>query len=578
MKSNILKKQILTVLFTLYIVSSKVYADANIIYAPTKAPTLPQNEVANSLPQNTTSRITPEAEVASTYEFTANSIDFNNVYNIVEDNNNFYCYENGNLVKSGWRMISKASFSHFAPVDSFSADYIWAFFTNTGKALKASSGKIRKAKFGKYNYAFNEYGQLLTGFFNDNGEMWTESDDDDPFDLLSDGNNLYHANELNGALTEGWYKLANASSRYPYKDTIWLYFTPSSCKLARSTGSNYKSVNIGGKTYAFDDNGVMLTGFEATQYNIDHGGNPKNVYFGPDGAEVRSGFFTVDMSDESNFERFEEYDNYDDDIKIYLNKGGKVYSNTITKIGAHYYGFDQNGVMLTGLTVWNNGNYITTIDVESTNGKTFINDGRYATKNGGSGTLSSTDTLHYFDKTGKRSIGARLDFSDTEYTYGASNYGAYNGRQNSSFYIHGLLLKPLEGAKYGVYIVNPTKQRYSMAELCKTENVVVNRNGKTEIGHNTIKDEDDNYWLVSNSSLLNVYTVPIRYSGNENTYYFESTNSSGYKTWIKFGDKDSQGRTCVLDVTPNGTRLAGGAVSMYQNKIYQDNAINFYIN
>lgn len=582
MRKNLFKKLNISILALSFIVSNvATFAEASIIIAPTQNPPTTQyvenyhnyDSYGNIISPISGNVVSPEAEVITTFTYEPESIDYITVHHIVEENNNYYCYENGAMVRNGWRKISRSSFGAFAPVDSYHDSYIWAYFTQSGKAMKGSNGSIKKVRIGDYSYAFNEYGQLLLGFFNDRGDMWDENESEDPFDLIEDSGTLYHADELSGVLTVGWYRLRNDTSRYPNKNAIWLYFAPSSFKITRSTGSNYKSLTISGKTYAFDDNGVMLTGFEASQYNEEHGGNPKTVYFGADGAEVKNGFFNIDMDDEYTYEMFEEYDDNDEDITIYLSKSGQVYKNMIKKIGSGYYGFDQNGVLLKGLTVWNGSDYVATVDTDSTNGKDFMSSGIYCQKNGGRVTLSSNDTLQYFDDRGKRITSGKINLSDNVYTYFATTAGAVSGVHNKKYYVNGLLVKP-EDSRYGVYILNPTKSNYTMAELSNTDNIIVNSSGSVQTGSGVIKDDNDNYWLVEGSKLINVYSINIKKTGG--TYYFKST-VAGREEWIPFGNTDSNGRTCVMQVTPNGTRVEGGAVSYFQTKIDTHHAINFYI-
>ena len=504
------------------------------------------------------------------------SIDYVNIHEIVEYNNNYYCYENGNFVINGWRKISLSSFAKFAPVSDFKYENIWAFFAGGGKAIKAASNSFKKVNIGGYTYAFNEYGQLITGYFNDQAEMWNEKDSEDPFNLLNDNNNLYHSDEYTGILTSGWHKLKDPTSRYPNKDIIWLYFQPNNHKIARSTGNSYKSLTIDGKNYAFDDNGVMLTGFEATRYNELHGGPVKRVFFDQDGAEVKNGFYNIDMSDDENIERFDEYSDYDEDITIYLSKNGQIYKNTIKKINNGYYGFDQNGVLLKGLTVWTGDNYVDTIDTESTDAKSFMISGRYKTKNGDSRSLNSSDTLYYFNNSGKRvTTSTKIEFANDTYTFLSNSSWAIEGLHSSKYYIHGLLIKPEEDTDYGVYIENPTKSDYTMKEIANTANIVIRSNGSVVSSKSVQKDENDNYWLVNNKSLVNIYSVQVKIQGSK--YYFRSENKNGSDVWIEFGEKDSYGRTCVEDVVANGTRLSNGAISYYQERLQQGGAINFNI-
>ena len=575
MKKGTFKKLNIAILsFVVCLSNVAAFADANIIYAPTTAASIVNNAKIQDTISPSSSIVSSEVVTAGSY--VQGSIDYYNVYNIVENNNNYYCYENGDVVRNGWRKISIQSFARYAPTDGFNYNYIWAYFTSNGSAVKANNGGVKRVKIGDYTYSFNEYGQLLTGFFNENGEMWNESMNEDPFDLLSDSGTLYHSSESSGVMTAGWCKLNTTTSRYPNKTTIWMYFSPSNFRITRTTNNNYKSLTINGKTYAFDDNGVMLTGFEASQFNEDHGGTSRTVYFGEDGAEVTNGFYNIDMSDDYYSELFEDYNEYDEDITIYLSKKGTVYKNTIKKINSGYYGFDQNGVVLKGLTVWNGGDYITTIDTENTDGRDFIITGKYFSKYSGLETLSSGDTLHYFDSRGKRvTTSGRLEFADNQYTYSATNSGALEGAHNGKYYKHGLLLKPENGIKFGVYIVNPTKTDYSMSELVNTTNVVINSSGSIISSNSAQKDDDENYWLISSKSLVNIYTVPIKVSGS--TYYFKSENKNGKEEWIKFGVADAYGKTCVTQVLPNGSSTSGGVRSAYQITLNSESAINFHI-
>ena len=573
MKNKILKKlNIFCIIIGLLIGSVNSYG-ASVIYAPTTVPTVSAND------GNSGSVIMPESEVYASLNEDASMANYYAVFNIFENNGNYYCNDNGKLVVNAWRKISKYSFAQFAPVDDFPEEYIWAFFGAGGKALKSTNGKIRKYAIGNSYYAFNEYGQMLQGFFNESGEMWDERSEQNPFYLINDDKeNLYHADEISGALTSGWLIYAGNVEKYPNKNIIWLYFNPSTHRVTRTTSSNYKSMTINGSTYAFDDVGIMLTGFEAYQYNEEHGGNTSRVpYFNESGAEVKNGFMNVDFEDEwaSDIYENDEYDDYDN-ITIYLNKNGKMYKNTIKQIDSGYYGFDDNGVMVKGLSVWNGNEYVTTINAEQTSIKQYINSGKYVDRNGVTRTLSSNDEVHYFNQNGKRvTSSVSIEFREGSYTFSANNLGALNGLHNKKYYAHGILMKPESGVKFGVYIPDPVKENYTMAELELAGAVVVNSSGTVINSTTGQKDENDYYWLVNGSRFLNVYSVNVKKQGTK--YYFRGTNSKGNEEWIEFGEKDHYGRTCVTDVMTNGKRTSSGAVSYYQVKITNENALNFTI-
>ena len=582
-KSKIIK--ILMISSITLLISFNAYS-ADIIYSTTKPVVIETkgNIVSEETPDPVyrpgESVGTKSSEVVGSVNVVS-SIDYNNIYNLIEDSGNFYCKESdGTMAKNAWRKISRASFARYAPVEGFTKDYIWAYFTSTGKAIKASNGSMRKINVGNYTYAFNEYGQLLTGFFNENGEIWNENDNDGPFALLSgEGSTLYFADLNTGVLKTGWLKIENMMDElYPNKNFLWLYFNPSNYKIVRSTSNNYKSQSIDGFTYAFDDNGIMLTGFEPYHYNEEHGGNTtKMVYFAEDGHEIKDRFVNIEYGDEDDLYEIYGDDMYDDeDIMVYLGRKGQMFQNTIKKVGNAYYGFDERGVVVRGLSVWNNKEYVATIDVDATDGKELIMGGTYVDKRGSNQVIQSGDVLHFFDASGRRQTKADIEFADEKYTFEGSNSGGYDRVVNTKCYSHGLLIKPPSYIKYGIYIPNPTKRNYTMDEICSGIAMVVGSGGGQLSGNNNVrKDENDNYILMKGDYLANVYNVQVR---EWNGYYqFRSEDEDGREKWIVFGEKDAYGKTCVLERTPNGTRLSNGAVAAYQDKIASEAALNFYL-
>ena len=115
-----------------------------------------------------------------------------------------------------------------------------------------------------------------------------------------------------------------------------------------------------------------------------------------------------------------------------------------------------------------------------------------------------------------------------------------------------------------------------MDEICSGIAMVVGSGGGQLSGNNNVrKDENDNYILMKGDYLANVYNVQVR---EWNGYYqFRSEDEDGREKWIVFGEKDAYGKTCVLERTPNGTRLSNGAVAAYQDKIASEAALNFYL-
>ena len=140
MKNIVKKINSLFICAVVIFYSTSTFA-ANIIYSPTV-----QETAAVSLPQGSAEVVSPSANVYNPQGttdaqviadvYTAISVDYDHILDIIEDGNNFYCIDpNGTMVRSGWRKIGKASFAHYAPVEDFPYNYIWAYFTTSGRAV-----------------------------------------------------------------------------------------------------------------------------------------------------------------------------------------------------------------------------------------------------------------------------------------------------------------------------------------------------------------------------------------------------------------------------------------------------------
>ena len=548
------KSIIISIISILFLLPSTLYAESSVIVAPTRE----TSEINIDRP----SIVSPSNNIEySTAESTLTSdpgmLDMFNIYNATEDSNgHIYCMGlDGNYVKNAWRMISLYSYEYFGILPlGFSDPYVWMYFNNTGRAVKGTSGKMRRYRIDGVNYAFNESGMMIKGYFNDEGEVWNDDNSSDPFDLLNGSNYLYYADEHTGALKAGWKLYTEGSEKYDWKNEIWLYFNPTNFRSVRANNNYYKLQSIGNKKYAFDSNGVMLTGMESLLYDSDS--SEKIRYFNADGSVVTNGFVSVDFDDEIAEDIFGEYD-YDEDITIYLSKNGTIYKDQVRKVDSHYYGFDENGVVIkNALTIWSNGHFIDTISCEDTDAKRFMSKNEYVNKKGERGYYIDGMTIYYFDKRGRRVNSARLEFGDDNYTYTASNNGAYEGVHSKKLYCHGLQVKSID-SKYGIYIVNKTKDSYTSDEVYGNRSAyVVNDKGNVQTSMIGTKDDDERYWLTnSEGNVLGIYSVKVK-SG-----YYYSTSTSGREEWIPFGKKDRRGKT----------------EKDYLVNIRYDNAINFNV-
>ena len=538
-------KRLSIILISIILLSNNVFAEAAIIYAPTKPV-----EIKEIITTNNYDNYIPEEKGPITSEVIGYSLssdpamqDYVNIYNLSEDSNGYLYIKlsNNQYVKNAWRKVNIKSFERVGGnTEGFNNNYVWVYCGSNGKLLKASSGKMKIYKIDNKAYAFNEYGQMIEGYFNDEGEIWDESNDSAPWELLNGSNYLYYADK-NGNLYSGWLQYNGIfTDDYEWKNNIWFYFDPKNYKSIRAKNDYYKLQQIGSKKYAFDSNGVMLTGMDALKYKSDSDESIK--YFNSDGSVVTNGFVKLNWDDEVVEENFSDYDDYDEDISIFLNKSGKMYKDMIKKINSSYYGFDDNGVVLKNcLGIFNNNNhFVDTVSIEDTNGRSFILNGKYTNKHGNKGTYTkNSGNLYYFDNSGKRQTSGTLNFDDDDYKWGASNTGAYEDSKQGYIYIHGLALKADKDLKYGIYIQNPTKDTYSYNELYTLNDVyVINTSGKkVNGGSSTIKDSDDNYWRISSNGLFRgVYSVKVR----SNEWYSYSKN--GKEEWIPIDQADGRGK------------------------------------
>jgi glucan-binding YG repeat protein len=174
-------------------------------------------------------------------------------------------------------------------------------------------------------------------YLGDDGYMLTN-------ELVEYKDNYYYV-DANGAMVKNtWVAIAADDDETEDVDYRWYYFGPA--------GKAYTKMNktINGKKYSFDDNGKMLFGFsdengELLNEDVDDPILHCMYYFGSndDGARY-SGWLKYE-------DGFED-DSYDDDDYYWFNfaSDGKKRSGKSKKINGKWYGFDDNGVMVTEFT------------------------------------------------------------------------------------------------------------------------------------------------------------------------------------------------------------------------------------
>lgn len=482
----------------------------------------------------------------------------------------YYFDDTGKMVTNTWVAVEPSQV--YNPMDNPPTIYLY-YFGTSGKAYRAKEGIKRFTIDGK-KYLFNENGQMLSGWINEEGERWDEyQSEDDPFD----GFCYYAGDETDGVLREGWtaYEDGSVQDKYYMKQTLWFYFKRNDNKKIQSDNEeSFVTKVINGNTYAFDDKGVMVVGWDSDTLDVnneDSSIRSKKYFMEEEGDDMgrntkREWFFAVPSMKQN-------LDDHDQEIErwFYALGSGEVVKGLMKKINTDYYVFDKEGVMKSGLCVINRQTreYVDSIDAERTEGKDFIISRHYISTDKTSNAREfeifddKEHVLYFFrddevedkDNFGKRKLGeSDVSFGDDDYKFAGRTNGQYEGLKKKKYYQSGILLQPDPTISMGVVLVgysksdtgetidedlvynnstnawaNPDKNHNNiLSDYIVTEDfnrcynnygvvpafVVVNSKGtKYDKSNKVRKDKNGRYWLMgANGMLVNIYEVPIRYN------------------------------------------------------------------
>ena len=385
---------------------------------------------------------------------------------LLEDYNDaiYYFDDSGKMVRNTWVAVEPTQV--YDQMDNPPTIYLY-YFGNNGKAYRARNGIVRKTIDGK-KYLFNEGGQMLSGWINEEGETYNEYDSDtDPFV----GFCYFAGDETDGVLREGWtaYEDGSVEDRYYLRNTLWFYFRPSDNKKVQSNNeTEFNTKVINGNKYAFDDNGVMVEGWDSDTLDVENTDNALRTkkYFMEEGSDVgrmakREWVFAVPSMKQN-------LDDHDQEIErwFYSTSGGDVVKGVMKKINNNFYIFNSEGIMKTGLCIVEKGTrkYVDSIDAEKTDALDFIISRHYVSTDKTSGSQlfeifdDSTQTIFYFaeeeddsdDKDGnassrplgRRKVGeSQIAFADDNYSFVSKPNGEYEGYKDKRYYQNGIKLK-----------------------------------------------------------------------------------------------------------------------------------------
>ena len=547
---------------------------------------------------------------------------------LLEDYNDsiYYFDDSGKMVTNTWVAVDPSQI--YNPMDNPPTVYLYYFGSN-GKAYKSRGGVVRKTIDGK-KYLFNENGQMLSGWINEQGDRFDEyNSEDDPFV----GFCYYAGDETDGVLREGWtaYEEGSVEDRYYLKQELWFYFLPSTNKKVQSNKDDalFKKI-INGKTYAFDDNGVMAMGWDSDLTDPDNN-DPiitTKKYYMEEGDDVgrlakKEWVFAVPSMKQN-------LDDHDQEIErwFYSVSGGDVVKGEMRKINNGYYVFNAQGIMQTGICVIDKATkrFVDCIDAEKTDGRDFIISRFYISKERESAASefqmfnSDTQLLYYFSEDpeiasayGKRDTGERtVAFGDDDYLFTSQSTGEYEGFKKKYYYQAGIKLKPDPALGIGLVFLGYSNSVYgdtvdyapvynnsthAWAKADKNHNDILTdyvvtkqyagkfpvfaavgpSGSKISKGNSVKKDKSGNYWLIGqNGYVINIFEVPIRrHRLDDGTigwqFKSEKLEPGGTKVksqWINFGTADEYGKTCNMDRT-----IAG----RYALKLDETYCVNFRI-
>lgn len=381
------------------------------------------------------------------------------------------------------------------------------YFADNGRAFRKTDNSFIKVIEGK-KYAFNEDGHIVKDcWLNKNGDVI-----EDASEIIADG--CYLSNIYGVLYQNQWYDFntdvgANEdfqeASKYNIEsygemDGLWMYFG-NNCKKYVASDDKVKKLNILGKEYAFDQNGIMVQGFTKNQSAADTNqrSNPlikeKIKFYDKHTGELVHNKWIKDLTPAS----FDENENeLGTDYWFYVGNDGGIVKNKIMNIDSKRYIFDGFGRLRKGfILVDGKAFFVAEYKGEDLSKKDFV----YSVAEGGRLYGSDLSDVYYFDEDGDsdgnmRSGKINVELSDGTFEFNFRNSGKAVGNKNelklykNCYYRNGIKLIPWEETKYGIVKVSDHEYK------------VINCNGKVINGRKkVIVDDYDNFIIILNNKL-----------------------------------------------------------------------------
>ena len=404
------------------------------------------------------------------------------------DDNTFYLNADGAMVSNRWTSVKN---------DDGGDD--WYYFGNDGKAYKGKEGRVYTYEIEGKRYLFDTEGVMKTGYFNLEGNP--VDDEASPFkDAMyyfgPDGvmyQNQWLKYEQVGD-NAGYSELAQRS--YNEYDEMWLYFGAKGRKYYATSTDQSLQRDVDGKSYLFDEFGVMIPQLSVRNANIAATSSNATIQYGSldTEGEQKDEYWTFTVPNEVMSDK-----DYSTGERSWFRttKDGHVIKDKIGKVLGRKYAFDEIGRMQTGFVIMlEDGSFGIKYDVDEWTSEDFLtptSESPIAAIDRGDLYLFGTDELNDGSMvTGEVSVVLR----DKTAVFGFRHTGRAIGgkgtltKSGGKYYFNGLRLDADPGLGYG--LLTDSRPGYG-------GKVVVDPNGKVITGTKILKD-GEGYWIIVKDS------------------------------------------------------------------------------
>jgi FOG: Glucan-binding domain (YG repeat) len=379
------------------------------------------------------------------YYLGADSIMLQNELALI-DGHQYFFKGNGSMASLEWQQIE-------TPNGEF-----WFYFGRDGRAFKRTGSRFKRVIDNK-TYIFNEDGHMLTGWIDEDGNTVDENLDSQFM------KGIYYCKEDGEMYVNSWFNYFDSfwydeigpnlvGTDYSNYSEFWFYFNRDGKKL-KSDGSYIRQMNVDGKSYGFDENGVMKSWWSLTnKVTAEATSNDAKFYYGHIGGELLKNKWvwtwpSLEQDEDDYINQEASWWRADSD--------GRIYKDRIQMINGRRYAFDKIGRMQIGF-VFANGysEFVGQLAPETLTSQNF--------KDGIMWGFGATTDLYFFsinelnDGSMQTGLEVKIELDDGLFTFGFNNAGrAYGNRNeiervNNAYYRSGLRLEADESIGYGVVV------------------------------------------------------------------------------------------------------------------------------